>query len=158
MSGENDELETKRIITWKDADQNLCYLACSLLDAADNIRSSAIMTQPKAVDGDGDFEPGFVEKNPESSRGWWSVGWQEQDCLDWDILSAIGAAPEYPCLCWYSFQQLVRFRLAQARAELARNLFKQSRALRSDKGASRNQKTRSKWFSKFNRAKERPQD
>lgn len=154
---ETDLGDTKRIITWKDADQNLCALAASILDKASGaLRTTDIQTLP-FQDTNGVNVPAGIAHQTE--RGFWSLGWTEFEVTQTAVFETDSFSPDshlYSALCWYSFQNLVRLRLAHARAELKKNLFDQSKGLRQDDTASRNPKGRKKWTSKFRREKERP--
>lgn len=158
MSELDDEANPRnlRIITWKDADQNLVTLAASILNAsslgmrANGRQQGTFHTEPPVAD----IPPGFMDsENPH--RGFWTFGWSELTVnTNLDSFDPGTSEPLLSALCWYSFQNLIRQRMTQAREEIFLNLFPQNKALRMDKSYSRNIK-RVRDSSKFGREKER---
>lgn len=127
----------KKVITWKDADQNLCTIAAAILDNASSLlRASGNVAESYPTDGGGSIEPGFAE--PSGNRTYWS-GVVTNDFLPTDY-RALGQGPSYQC--WFCFQNMVRLRLEDARRELKRNRYLRKNAFKSSKQRSRNKITR----------------
>lgn len=195
---------TKRnLITWKDADQNLCWIAAFILDKAmHTLRARKDMRGPYPVGRSGNVDPGFAEDNGKrtvfsdegiSFKGSyedggyivadqlttsefeslvaplraimeeWNIGlnhWTHDELMpahshlnfeSWDNPAAfVGYSPQ----CWWSFQNLVRQRLTQARQELKSNLYGKSNSRTLNRQSSRN-KIKRKAGSKYNRQQER---
>ncbi len=158
-------MRKKNLITWKDADQNLCHLAAVMLsNAMQELRNSGVQTGDFVMDNGKELPPGYAE--PDGSKR--TIYSDEPTSL----LSAVGDADisyeispddvvfyfdtDRPStLCWWSFQNLIRWRLRKARRELARNVY-QSKPFKkeTEKNCSRNQEKRPEG-SKYGRQAER---
>jgi hypothetical protein len=164
----------KNLITWKDADQNLCTLAASILHAASvNLRSGRTAAGPVAMTN-GDFAmPGYAEKtaagggpgrtifsgvrDPDATVPGYGIPGQQIDEPDdrEDETKDDNLNFNQPSsLCWWSFQNIIRFRLREAREELEKNLYPQKRRGSVNPNQSRNVK-RERFKSKFGRQAER---
>lgn len=144
----------KNIITWKDADQNLCTLAAVILDSAmTQIRGHDTFLTPVPTTNGQLIPPGWLEDG-DSGRSIFSG--QTHRIMSWGTPSAPDAdlSTEITPLCWWSFQNLVRQRLLMAREDLRQNRYKQTRDARMSDQRSRNKHKRSK-RSKFGRQPER---
>jgi hypothetical protein len=150
------ELKNKRIITWRDADQNLVTIAASLLAAVYLIRSYIPMTTPVHRENGDAFNPGDLDDHS-NGAGFWSFQWTEEETHQ-PIQPSAAEDPrsQYSILCWYSFVQMIRYRLRQSRQEVEANLYTQKRALTTQVGRSRNKRGKGSHTSKFGRTKERP--
>ena len=147
-----EKLRRFRSITWKDADQNLCTLAASILDQASGVLRTPYGTQTenKETETAGEFiPPGFADK--EDNRGWWTIGTYTEDAADAGFFHGKNTMS---VVCWYSFQNLVRMRLKQAREELRLNLYGSGSKIKRSSQASRNPVKRLRG-SKFGRKPER---
>jgi hypothetical protein len=155
--GKGEEMNKKNIITWKDADQNLCTIAAGMLDSAmGELRDS----QPYIPY----YDPMFMSDGREVPHNYASAtsrtimtylqfgGWY------------LGSGSGYPIgggyastLCWWCFQNIIRQRLKEARLELWKNLYTQ-RNRRESKRSSKKSRNRGKRMvnrSKFGRQPER---
>jgi hypothetical protein len=141
-------MNTKNLITWKDADQNLCTIAASLLaNAMMSLRGVRTMKGPWPTDDGEMIEPGFA-LDESSKRTVFSGDYDPRD-------SFAASNDNQPCpQCWWCFQNMITQKLRVARAELKRNCYEQNRKLRTSKQRSRNPKGRSV-KSKFQRQQER---
>lgn len=150
------ELKNRRLITWKDADQNLCTVAAGILEAALNLRTTDNQVGTKAHWPGESYAPG--QWDSKTNHGWWSDGWNESDANNPKDERA--GSPYYQnyitALCWFSFVQMVRYRLRQARQELEANLYNQNRAIKWQKNSSRNKRgAKYRGTSKYGRSEER---
>ena len=157
-------MNRKSIITHKDADQNLCTIAALMLeDAMQQLRMTREEEHPIPMTNGEDAPPGFAEDDG-SKRTIFSADPQNVlENIEDTVFQYIPALDQqfevFPTnrpatLCWWSLQNLIRFRLRQARQELADNCYPQSGEFKSDKQASRNPKKRPE-ASKFGRQPER---
>lgn len=153
-------MREENLITWKDADLNLCRLVMGMLeDASYSLRSYAAhdaapltTTMGKQVGG------GYAEDN--SNRTFFSGRW---DVYIFEMMGDYSIPYMWQWLfdedtqgislqCWWSFQNILRYRLKEARKELKRNLYQNNRSkVRTDKNFSRNLYKRVKGVSKFGR-------
>jgi hypothetical protein len=147
----------QKIITWKDADDAACHAAALMLQEASlALRASYDAPGSHRTDDGKGASPGMGEEN--SKRTWWTYGWVGADgnvAIDdgeFDILnldSAQAADPPIDRICWWSFQNLIRLRLKEARQEIHDALFAQGTRLRESDQRSRNARKRRRG-SKFN--------
>jgi hypothetical protein len=130
-------MNQNNVITWKDADQNLCKLVGRILEnasrelRADTEPPSDYFYSPQMTGGKGEIPKDYASEGP---RPWHAVGltdlaeYKNEDGL-WDFLDeafdaiAWGIAGDYSVQCWWSFQNIVRWRFRQARAEIVENLY-----------------------------------
>lgn len=142
----------KSLITWKDADQNLCTIAALILDDANLLRSPDDFNYAYQVEGAEPIQPGYAEDSGSRSVFSTEGGFVQSN----DFLSdAIGDFRPTPApLCWYSFQNLVRLHLKKSRKELKDNLYQQKDPVVSSKQESRNPVKR-RSISKYGRKGER---
>ncbi len=142
----------RKLITWKDADQNLCTLAASMFENAMIILRSpedSIVPFYPLDDGNQAF-PGMAEKEG-SKRSIMSEPEQPAPGPD-EVIDSFWSGP---CpICWWSFQNLIRQRLAMARQELMDNRYLRNKEPGWSKQDSRNPNGR-KEGSKFGRKPER---
>lgn len=146
--------ENRKLITWKDADQNLMTIAISMIDAAKWMRTSE--TQTITFDTDTPnrkVKPGWISKT--AGQGWWTLLHRQSGMRT--VVFDEGVSPELSPTCWYSFVNMVRQRLTQARAEMHENLYPQKKKLRTDKTATRNPNGKRRSISQFGRTPERPE-
>ena len=153
------------LITWKDADQNLCTIAAFILHAAmvelrqSNNLPGPIM--PLMTNGER-VSHSFVSPYPRSIFGFGEdTGVFGNEWFNNDIYSGDGGGPgtnndgSPSSLCWWSFQNIVRFYLREAREEIKANLYaRREREKRATPKRSRNYSKRSQG-SKFGRTKDR---
>lgn len=163
----------KNIITWKDADQNLCTIAAYILHQA-SVELRATRSGIPVLMTNGQFAaPGYAEKM-QASAGRTIFSGNKDDAATMDDPAGLpgGFSPEIPddredetkddnlnvrspsVLCWWSFQNIIRFRLREAREELEKNLYPQKRKGTVNPNQSRNLK-RERDKSKFGRQAER---
>lgn len=169
-------MNAKKLTTWRDADQNLCWIAAYILDEAMNtLRKNHDMSRESYPCYDGPIPRGFLQEegshrtifsdNAMRLDGWFPSGgygpgyelneesssaldqltelqegdyslfelvdgvgevvWQSFEQVDGNAttLTNVGITPQ----CWWSFQNLVRQRLKQARRELFENLYGRKR-------------------------------
>ena len=161
-----NEKRKRRLITWKDADQNLCTLAASILDdASAELRATEELTgriqifpptlgppAPTAwpVDGGEPVKAGMAEDG--GHRSFWSAPWEQMNTND-DLLET-QYLPQLTPQCWFSFQNLVMMRLKEAREDLRKNRYLKNNKFKSSEQISRNPLKRPEG-SKFGRTPER---
>lgn len=146
----------KKIITWKDADQNLCTIAAYILhESMVELRNTqspvSTWTYPLS-----DGSRVGAKFGTEENRTIFSVtfGVLREGVEGYTIIPS--AASYYPApQCWWSFQNLVRMKLKEARAELKANLYGQGEKVKTSGQSSRNAQPRTSQ-SKFGRQQERP--
>lgn len=154
-----ERCKRKRIITWKDADQNLCAVAMLMLDQASLMRTFEPQELgPDETEDGNEIPPGFADADQAPDRGWFTMNWTHAATKNAVELYGVEPQPNrlYSATCWYGFTNIVRRRLAQARRELHRNLFGQGAELHyQKKNATRNPTGRLKHHSKYGRTPER---
>ena len=148
-------MNDKRAITWKDADQNLCTIAASILhNSMQTLRTSRELLEgfelgSYPLDDGTTVNAGFAQKAG-SHRSHWSgdyiTGLHYQDFAE----PRRGPSPQ----CWWCFQNLIRQRLEQARRELMDNRYIRVNKPKASKQESRNPVKRSP-KGKYNRKPER---
>ena len=137
----------KKIITWKDADHNLCILAASMLhQASQSLRGGRNMTVPRITTRGQQVPPGFAEvavwtggpaRTVFTGPSRWGEGGGEYAIEDEDDDRDLNhKAPS--SLCWWAFQNIVRFELRRARKLLKENLYPQTKGKKTDPALSRN--------------------
>lgn len=133
----------KNLITWKDADQNLCTVAAAIFDAAmRELRANYDQDFWYPTDDGGRAESGMCEES--GNRTFWSTDRSVPEVIREGLSQQ----------CWWSFQNIIRMRLAQSRQEIQDNLYPQNRQHRTSKQSSRNPDKR-RDGSKYGRQPER---
>ena len=126
-------MNLKKVITWEDADMNCCIIAASILSAAVlTLRVTGTLGRGVLTTDNGETIPRDYAEDGERS------------VYSWLTISPI---------CWWSFQNLVRIRLKQARKEIKENLYGRGNSEKVSKQASRNATRRS--GTKYGRKKTR---
>jgi hypothetical protein len=143
----------KNLITWKDADQNLCTLAAYIIhQSMVELRSSEFtLIEYPIEDGSkvplnfGSYGVRTVFSHGENMLYEPDTGVLFPPETFGDVMSA---------QCWWCFQNLIKMKLKQARAELKKNLYGEGEKAKTSKQSSRNASAR-KRQSKFGRREER---
>jgi hypothetical protein len=114
----------KKVITWIEADRAVLRLANYILALARaELRDTQIFKPfERAYPVEGEeisVERGFVSDDPEDS--WWTVdpGEIEGNTRGIGTRTPYEKSNQPSAVCWWSFQNLVRLRLMQARQEVA---------------------------------------
>lgn len=129
-------MRAKKVITWKDADQNLCTLAASILsNSMDALRRGEAGTFDWPLEGGGTASPGMGQEIG-SRRSIWSC--DEAIVIDPRARIEDNRILEASPQCWWSFQNMIRMRLAQARQDLKDNRYLRNNPPKSSKQDSRN--------------------
>lgn len=160
----------KNVITWKDADQNLCHLAALMFEnALQELRPPRDMTNPWPMDNGKDVEPGYAEEDGSKRTVFTDAPSintfiPQDEEIERPKEGSIEITDEYSyyfdaarpsSICWWSFQNLIRWRLRKARLELSKNLYGARKFKNeTEKNASRNLKKRPEQ-SKYGRQAER---
>ncbi len=153
-------MKEQKIITWKDADRNLCALAAAMFHlASEELRDHRPLdkdyplTNGKMLDG---FLATEENKSPFTGRAPHDKKpadydhekaiekWNELLGLPLKYANDVWIERTHSELCWYSFQNLIRQRLKMARQELYDALYGQSREQRTSKQHTRNPNGRKK--------------
>jgi hypothetical protein len=152
-------MKAKNVITWKDADQNLCHIAAMILrDAMRELRQGHQEgLRPPMTRGKGPIPRDYAYSE---DRSWMSFNGITDlteladdagifDKLDdwWDknVWLLVGT---HSTQCWWSFQNIVRFRLREARESLWENCYgankrkSKKRTIHSRNRSKRKQDTR----------------
>lgn len=149
-------MNKKNVITWKDADQNLCTLAASILSnsmAALRSPLHATLGSSWPLEGGGMVERGYAQKS--GSERTWATGDNSRAFIQIDIFHDDPLEKIQPTVqCWWCFQNLIRQRLNQARQELQNNRYRRDREKKKSIQISRNPNGRPEG-SKFGRRPER---
>lgn len=128
---EPNSMNKKKVITWEDADMNLCIIAASILDSAMMVLRAT--NEPPYRSAYYRTDDGTVVPDDYASD-------EDRTVYSWPTLSPI---------CWWSFQNLVRIRLREARKEIKNNLYGRGNRPKESGQSSRNPNGRS--GSKFGR-------
>lgn len=133
-------MKQKNLITWKQADQNLCKLAASILNRAwTELRSDhdRQWTSPNQTRGKGPVGFNFLT---EHNQTWTTVAsfnpdnelspfWEDNDISlfeyadEWIDQWFYAMPGDYSLQCWWSFQNIIRWRLREARQALFENCY-----------------------------------
>lgn len=145
-------MKTKKIITWKDADQNLCTLAAYILhQAMVELRSSQSTTVEYPID---DGTRTAVDMGSDTPRTVFSCVQAMLTEDDYGVPFPENDGDTPSAQCWWCFQNLIRMKLAEARKELKRNLYGTGSESKVNKQSSRNYTFRTS-RSKYGRQAER---
>ena len=133
----------RKIMTWKAADQAVTRLGFLLIEnASRRLRDTGSDLAGSYPTADPGFvSNGFVSDDP--SQSWWTYDSETVqtigDGIDIPYPDAHADAKVPSNICWYSFQNLIRIRMKEAREEIYQNLLSQNREPRTSKQASRNE-------------------
>jgi len=141
-------MNTKNLITWKDADQNLIAVAAYMIDEASlAIRGYRPAKSPVMTTGGEPIAPGYGE---DDSKRTILSGNYDPDAIFKETNEL------EPCIqCFWCFKNIVMQNLKIARAELVKNLYAQKRKSTVSRQISRNPKGRKRGTSKYKRQQER---
>lgn len=157
-------MRKKSLITWKDADQNLCTIAAFIFHQAmveiRNPDPPNMLKEPKWMSNGQAVPPSYASTWPRSVTSWGL----DNDFMGWFGNTSGGPygvvftyIPQPSTLCWWCFQNIVRQRLREARLELKKNCYPQNRKrkTRREVHKTRNQGKRFVNRSKYGRHPER---
>jgi hypothetical protein len=138
----------KSVITHKDADQNMCRLAAFCLDIAGKVmrdKTPDTLGYYSRRDGSS-IENGY---NSSKYQSWWSYNSLIMfGNKSGDVASMLSSRNDASAICWYSFQNLIRIRLREARKEIKAARYMRKNKVKTSIQASRNpvkRSVKSKW-------------